>query len=69
MHFDTHKLNKYLQKKCIERNITIQDDTIKEVKLNKNGIESIKGKQKYTENKTLLASNSEINPELLNVLK
>ena len=37
-----------MQKKCVERNITIQEDTIKEVKLNKNGIESIKGKKKYT---------------------
>ena len=38
LHFDTHKLNKYLQKKCMERNIIIQEDTIKEVKLNKDGI-------------------------------
>ena len=43
LHFDTYKLNKYLQKKCMERNITIQEDTIKEVKLNKNGIKYIKG--------------------------
>ena len=48
LHFDTYKLNKYLQKKCMERNITIQEDTIKEVKLNKDGIKYIKGNQKYT---------------------
>ena len=47
LHFDTHKLNKYLQKKCMERNIIIQEDTIKEVKLNKDGIESIKGEQQH----------------------
>ena len=48
LHFDTYKLNKYLQKKCVERNITIQEDTIKEVKLDKDGIKYIKGNQKYT---------------------
>lgn len=47
LHFDTHKLNKYLQKKCIERKILIQEDTIKEVKLNKDGIEYIKGEQQH----------------------
>jgi len=47
LHFDTYKLNNYLQKKCLERNITIEEDTINEVKLNKNGIEFIKGFKKY----------------------
>ena len=36
-----------MQKKCIERKILIQEDTIKEVKLNKDGIEYIKGEQQH----------------------
>jgi len=47
LHFDTYKLNNYLQKKCLERNITIEEDTINEVKLNKDGIEYIKGVKKH----------------------
>ena len=47
LHFDTYKLNNYLQKKCLERNIKIEEDTINEVKLNKNGIEYIKGTKKH----------------------
>jgi tryptophan halogenase len=46
-HFDTFKLNEYLQKKCMERGITIEEDTIKQVKLNKDGIDFIKGNKKY----------------------
>jgi len=47
LHFDTFKLNKYLQKKCIERGIVIKEDTIKEVKINKKGIDFIKGTRKH----------------------
>jgi len=36
-HFDTHKLNTWLQEKCIERNITITDDEIVDVKLKEDG--------------------------------
>jgi len=47
LHFDTFKLNEYLQKKCIERNIKIEEDTIEEVKINLKGIDYIKGIKKY----------------------
>lgn len=49
-HFDTHKLNNFLQKKCIENNITVIDDEIKDVTLNNNGeIKNIIGTAKeYT---------------------
>tara|TARA_R110000850_G_scaffold7552_2_gene27431 strand:+ start:1679 stop:3064 length:1386 start_codon:yes stop_codon:yes gene_type:complete len=46
-HFDTFKLNEYLQKKCIERGIKIEEDTIEHVSLNKKGIDYIKGNKKY----------------------
>ena len=46
-HFDTYKLNEYLIKKCKERNVKIINDKIKEVKINKNGINYIKGTVKY----------------------
>jgi len=36
-HFDTMKLNNFLHRKCIERNITIVDNIIKEVKVDQQG--------------------------------
>ena len=36
-HFDTHKLNMFLTKKCIERNITINDFFIQDINLDYNG--------------------------------
>ena len=36
-HFDTFKLNSYLIKKCIERNIDVIDDLVKDVELDPNG--------------------------------
>ena len=41
-HFDTAKLNTFLHNKCAERNITVIDTTIKEVKLDETGhVESL----------------------------
>ena len=45
-HFDTHKLNAWLQKLCIERDITITDDEITDVKVDENGIKSLNNKYK-----------------------
>ena len=45
-HFDTHKLNAWLQKICIERDITITDDEITDVKVDENGIKSLNNKYK-----------------------
>jgi tryptophan halogenase len=43
-HFNTFKLNEFLNKKCIERNITIIDDEIENVFLNEKGeIKELKG--------------------------
>ena len=43
-HFNTFKLNEFLNKKCIERNITIIDDEIENVFLNeKKEIKELKG--------------------------
>ena len=36
-HFDTFKLNAFLEKLCIDRNITIIEDTVSSVKLNESG--------------------------------
>lgn len=47
-HFDTHKLNIFLEKTCVERGIKIIDDTINYVNVNKKGITFVKSaKQKY----------------------
>ena len=46
-HFDTFKLNDFLKEKCLERGIKVIEDTIKEIKLDKNGIDFIKGRKKY----------------------
>ena len=40
-HFNTHKLNEFLQKLCKENNINIIDDKITDVNLNNDGIEAI----------------------------
>lgn len=46
-HFNTFKLNLFLNKKCIERNISVIDDEINDVVLNQQGeIEEIKGTKK-----------------------
>jgi tryptophan halogenase len=46
-HFNTFKLNLFLNKKCIERNISVIDDEINDVVLNEQGeIEEIKGTKK-----------------------
>ena len=42
-HFNTFKLNNFLNKKSIDRNITIIEDEIKDVKINKEGIEELIG--------------------------
>jgi tryptophan halogenase len=42
-HFDTFKLNEFLQRKCLEANIEIVEDTIISVDTNDNGIASISG--------------------------
>ena len=39
-HFDTNKLNKFFHKLCLERNITIIDDTISEVVIDNEGFVS-----------------------------
>jgi flavin-dependent dehydrogenase len=44
-HFNTFKLNEYLTKLCKERNIDIIDDEIVNVKINKQGIQNLKGKK------------------------
>ena len=49
-HFNTFKLNQYLLKKCLERNIKIIDDTINEVELDNNGIKNLKGSRDYNAN-------------------
>ena len=49
-HFNTFKLNQYLLKKCLERNIKIIDDTINEVELDDNGIKNLKGSRDYNAN-------------------
>ena len=47
-HFNTFKLNEYLQKICIERNINIIDDEIKDVIVEQDGIKELIGeKNKY----------------------
>jgi tryptophan halogenase len=47
-HFNTFKLNEFLIKKCIENNIVIISDEIKNVYLNTKGeIQKIKGEKKY----------------------
>jgi hypothetical protein len=46
-HFNTHKLNSFLLKKCKERNITIIDDFIKEVEVNEKGIHRLIGSSIY----------------------
>jgi tryptophan halogenase len=48
-HFNTFKLNIFLNKKCIERGILIYDDEVNNVTINENGnIDSIEGlKKKY----------------------
>ena len=45
-HFDTHKLNIFLEKTSKQRGITVIDDIITEVKVNKKGINLIKSKNK-----------------------
>jgi tryptophan halogenase len=48
-HFNTNKLNDFLTKISLERNIEIVDDEIVDVNLNENGeIKSIKGYQEYS---------------------
>jgi len=42
-HFNTNKLNIYLQKKCLEKNINIFEDEIKEVVIKNNFIDYLKG--------------------------
>jgi hypothetical protein len=42
-HFDTFKLNEYLQDECIKRNIEIVVDTITDVVLDNTGIKELKG--------------------------
>ena len=48
-HFDTHKLNDYLQKLCIERGMRITDDEIIKVELDKNNgnIKMVKSEENY----------------------
>jgi flavin-dependent dehydrogenase len=46
-HFNTEKLNKFLQKKCIESGILIIDDEIKDVIVDDNGIKELIGSKKY----------------------
>lgn len=45
-HFDTFKLNKFLLKKCKEKEINIINDEIEEVKIKKDKIDKIKSKTK-----------------------
>ena len=45
-HFDTHKLNIFLEKLSRQRGIEVIDDIITEVKVNKKGIDLIKSKNK-----------------------
>jgi len=45
-HFDTHKLNIFLEKTCKQRNIKIVDDIIENVKVNSKGIDYITSKNK-----------------------
>ena len=47
-HFNTYKLNKFLQKVCVSRNIKFIEDTIKEVNIKEDQIKYVKGKQKHT---------------------
>jgi flavin-dependent dehydrogenase len=44
-HFNTFKLNDFLIKKCIEKNIIIIEDLIEDVEINEKGINKIKGKK------------------------
>jgi len=46
-HFNTDKLNKFLKKVCISRNIKIVEDKIEEVKIKDGNIQYVKGKQKH----------------------
>lgn len=45
-HFDTFKLNNFLEKKCLERKIKIIDDIICEVLTDKKGIKEIRSKKR-----------------------
>jgi len=45
-HFNTFKLNNFLNKKCLEREIQIFDDEINDVLINEKGIDKIKGVKK-----------------------
>ena len=45
-HFDTFKLNSFLEKKCKERKISVIDDIIVNVTTDKNGIKKIESKTK-----------------------
>lgn len=45
-HFNTFKLNNFLNKKCLEREIQIFDDEINNVLINEKGIDKIKGVKK-----------------------
>jgi len=45
-HFNTHKLNVFLQKLCEEKNIGIVEDEIEDVLFDENGIKSLKGLNK-----------------------
>ena len=44
-HFDTFKLNKFLEKKCLERRISIIDDIIEKISIDKKGIQKIESKK------------------------
>jgi len=47
-HFNTFKLNEWLVKKCLEKDIEIIEDEIEEVTINNNGIDTLIGKkEKY----------------------
>jgi len=45
-HFDTHKLNKFLLKKCKDRGINIINDEIEKIEVSENKIDKIKSKTK-----------------------
>ena len=44
-HFNTFKLNGWLLRKCVERNIQIVDDEILDVEISEKGIDTLKGKK------------------------
>ena len=46
-HFNALKLNDYMQKLCIDRGIEISIDEIKDVHVNDNGIDYVKGENEY----------------------